>query len=87
MTNTLNELATEAELEQLWRNRFGQPLPVYGCPDLIRRVLSGEPRVISKHPPFSKAMEWGSIYARPMSSDLSPAQQRARRVARKPAES
>jgi hypothetical protein len=29
----------EMELDREWRARFGQPLPMLGCADIVRRIL------------------------------------------------
>jgi hypothetical protein len=29
----------EIELDRQWRARFGQPLPMLGCADIVRRIL------------------------------------------------
>ena len=29
----------EARLDSLWRARFGQPMPMVGAPDIVRRIL------------------------------------------------
>jgi hypothetical protein len=29
----------EVELNVVWLERFGEPLPMTGCPDLVRNVL------------------------------------------------
>jgi len=29
----------EAHLDRLWREAFGQPLPLIGAPDIARRIL------------------------------------------------
>lgn len=29
----------EIELDREWRARFGQPLPMLGCADIVRRIL------------------------------------------------
>ncbi|HEY1072374.1 hypothetical protein [Brevundimonas sp.] len=29
----------EAHLDALWRERFGQPMPMIGAPDIARRIL------------------------------------------------
>ena len=29
----------EAELDEQWRARFGQPLPILGCADIVRQIL------------------------------------------------
>jgi len=29
----------EVRLDQLWRKRFGQPLPMVGAPEVARRIL------------------------------------------------
>ena len=29
----------ERELDRLWRERFGQPLPILGAPEVVREVL------------------------------------------------
>lgn len=29
----------EIELDREWRTRFGQPLPMLGCADIVRRIL------------------------------------------------
>lgn len=47
--NTLSPI--DAELDRLWRERFGQPLPLRGCPDLAYRVLGLEDRVFPDQPP------------------------------------
>jgi len=31
--------AEEMELDREWRARFGQPLPMLGCADIVRRIL------------------------------------------------
>jgi len=31
--------AEEIELDREWRARFGQPLPILGCADIVRRIL------------------------------------------------
>ncbi|WP_156389410.1 DNA methylase [Brevundimonas sp. Root1423] len=31
--------AEEVELDREWRARFGQPLPMLGCADIVRRIL------------------------------------------------
>lgn len=31
--------AEEIELDREWRARFGQPLPMLGCADIVRRIL------------------------------------------------
>ena len=30
----------EFELDREWRARFGQPLPMLGCADIVRRILT-----------------------------------------------
>lgn len=30
----------EIELDREWRARFGQPLPVLGCADIVRSILT-----------------------------------------------
>lgn len=36
----MRQLAPEdAELDHLWRARYGQPMPLSGCADLVREVL------------------------------------------------
>lgn len=29
----------EIELDREWRLRFGQPLPILGCAEIVRRIL------------------------------------------------
>jgi len=29
----------DAELDHLWRARYGQPLPLSGCAELVREIL------------------------------------------------
>jgi len=31
--------AEHAEIDALWRERFGQPLPVLGCTEMARQLL------------------------------------------------
>jgi hypothetical protein len=35
----------ERELDRLWRERFGQPLPILGAPEVVREIL-GVPKVL-----------------------------------------
>jgi len=37
MTRTLSP--EEARLDRLWREHFGQPLPMIGAPEVARRIL------------------------------------------------
>ena len=30
----------DAELDHLWRERYGQPLPLRGCAELVREILA-----------------------------------------------
>lgn len=41
---TTSEMTTEdVELDRLWRARFGQPLPMLGCADIVRQILESVP--------------------------------------------
>jgi hypothetical protein len=40
----------EVELDGEWRARFGQPLPILGCADLVRRLLDDEARRAGSEP-------------------------------------
>jgi hypothetical protein len=33
----------DRELDRQWRSRFGQPLPMLGCADIVRRILATVP--------------------------------------------
>lgn len=35
--------AEDAELDRQWRARFGQPLPMLGCADIVRQILQSSP--------------------------------------------
>jgi hypothetical protein len=49
----------EIELDRLWRQRFGQPLPILGCADLIRTLLGedGCGAVAAGRPPIAPSPE------------------------------
>ena len=41
---TASEMTTEdVELDRQWRDRFGQPLPMLGCADIVRQILRSCP--------------------------------------------
>jgi len=43
---TANEMTTEdIDLDRQWRDRFGQPLPMLGCADIVRQILQNSPPV------------------------------------------
>lgn len=44
----------DARLDQLWRERFGQPLPMIGAPEVARRILR-EHGIPVQRPNASKA--------------------------------
>lgn len=33
----------DRELDRQWRARFGQPLPMRGCADIVRQILNAAP--------------------------------------------
>lgn len=33
----------DIELDRQWRTRFGQPLPMLGCADIVRQILKTAP--------------------------------------------
>lgn len=33
----------DKELDRQWRARFGQPLPMLGCADIVRQILNAAP--------------------------------------------
>lgn len=33
----------DADLDRRWRARFGQPLPILGCSEIVRRILDEGP--------------------------------------------
>ncbi|WP_332658842.1 DNA methylase [Brevundimonas sp.] len=33
----------DMELDRQWRARFGQPLPMLGCADIVRQILEAAP--------------------------------------------
>ncbi|MGV8928582.1 MAG: hypothetical protein ACOH1E_02420 [Brevundimonas sp.] len=36
---TLKLTPEDADLDAQWRTRFGQPLPILGCADIVRQIL------------------------------------------------
>lgn len=38
----------DLELDRLWRARFGQPLPLLGCAELVREVLARAPNALTE---------------------------------------
>lgn len=43
---TTPEMTSEdIELDRQWRARFGQPLPMLGCADIVRQILASAPPV------------------------------------------
>lgn len=35
--------AEDLDMDRQWRNMFGQPLPILGCLDIVRRILERPP--------------------------------------------
>ena len=47
----------DAHLNRLWREKFGQPMPLIGAPDIARRILrqNGVPASDLHHPDSDQA--------------------------------
>lgn len=67
--------AEDVELAKQWRTRFGQPLPMLGCADIVRAILISEDSVAHAENPIQPR---GSLFFRhPVSPDGGTATQRS----------